>query len=247
MTVHDHITDWQHLPSSFLAGKRAIATTVEGTTIDGFLQSMTTKFSNGSGSMVQLFFGGVFQPVIISLNGGENQLCRAYDSIQVLQEEEMSRAETTAMLSKLVEKRLRNQTAFWASEVNFDRNTPDERRVDYVGFKPWNINGEPVPASVEKGCFEFYEVKSCMADFTSGNGLTFYGDQNYLVCTKELCDEIVWQKMVPPRVNAILTPDSTGSKLILDYVQSYNDLSYRRRPASEILWAMVKANGKRTN
>lgn len=83
----------------------------------------------------------------------------------------MSRAETTAMLSKLVEKRLKNQTAFWASEVNFDRNTPDERRVDYVGFKPWNINGEPVPASVEKGCFEFYEVKSCMADFTSGNGL----------------------------------------------------------------------------
>lgn len=159
----------------------------------------------------------------------------------------MSRAETTAMLSKLVEKRLRNQTAFWASEVNFDRNTPDERRVDYVGFKPWNINGEPVPASVEKGCFEFYEVKSCMADFTSGNGLTFYGDSNFLVCTKELCDEIVWRKMVPERVNAILTPDSTGSKLILNYVQSYNDLSYRRRPASEILWAMVKANGKRTN
>lgn len=126
----------------------------------------------------------------------------------------MSRAETTAMLSKLVEKRLKNQTAFWASEVNFDRNTPDERRVDYVGFKPWNINGEPVPASVEKGCFEFYEVKSCMADFTSGNGLTFYGDSNFLVCTKELCDEIVWRKMVPPRVNAILTPDSTGSKLI---------------------------------
>jgi hypothetical protein len=53
--------------------------------------------------------------------------------------------------------------------------------------------------------------------------------------------------MVPERVNAILTPDSTGSKLILDYVQSYNDMSYRRRPASEILWAMVKANGKRTN
>lgn len=57
MNVHDHITDWQHLPSSFLAGKRARATTVEGTTIDGFLQSMTTKFSNGGGSMVQLFFG----------------------------------------------------------------------------------------------------------------------------------------------------------------------------------------------
>lgn len=69
----------------------------------------------------------------------------------------MSRADTTAMLSKLVEKRLRNQTAFWASEVSFDRNTPDERRVDYVGFKPLNVNGEPVPASVEKGCFGFYD------------------------------------------------------------------------------------------
>lgn len=86
-----------------------------------------------------------------------------------------------------------------------------------------------------------------MADFTSGNGLTFYGDQNYLVCTKELCADLVMGKMVPERVNAILTPDSTGSKLILGHVQSYNDMSYRRRPASEILWAMVKADGKRTN
>ena len=70
---------------------------------------------------------------------------------------------------------------------------------------------------------------------------------HWIVFMKELCDEIVWQKMVPERVNAILTPDSTGSKLILGHVQSYNDMSYRRRPASEILWAMVKANGKRTN
>ena len=62
----------------------------------------------------------------------------------------MSRAETTAMLSKLVEKRLKNQTAFWASEVNFDRNTPDNRRVDYVGFKPLNVNGEPVPAGFSR-------------------------------------------------------------------------------------------------
>lgn len=45
----------------------------------------------------------------------------------------MSRADTTAMLSKLVEKRLRNQTAFWASEVSFDRNTPDERQAKSSG------------------------------------------------------------------------------------------------------------------
>lgn len=159
----------------------------------------------------------------------------------------MSRAETTAMLSKLVEKRLKNRVSYWASEVNFDLGTPRNRRIDYIGFKPFTPGYVLEPSSVELGTFSCYEIKSCMADFKLGHGLTFYGDQNYLVCTKELCDEIVWQKMVPPRVNAILTPDSTGSKLILDYVQSYNDLSYRRRPASEILWAMVKANGKRTN
>lgn len=51
-----------------------------------FTDKAGTCLTNGSGSMVQLFFGGVFQPVIISLNGGENQLCRAYDSILILNE-----------------------------------------------------------------------------------------------------------------------------------------------------------------
>ena len=41
----------------------------------------------------------------------------------------MSRAETTAMLSKLVEKRLKNRVSYWASEVNFDLGTPRNRRI----------------------------------------------------------------------------------------------------------------------
>lgn len=86
MNVHDHIADWQHLLPSSLAGKRAIATTVEGTTIDGYLQAMTSTVKNNGGCMVQLFFEGVFQPVIISLNGGENHLCDAYASILILNE-----------------------------------------------------------------------------------------------------------------------------------------------------------------
>ncbi len=161
----------------------------------------------------------------------------------------MSRADTTAMLSQLVEKRLRNQVAFWASEVNFDRNTPDERRVDYVGFEPWNINGEPVPASVEKGCFGFYEVKSCMADFKSGHGLTFYGDENYLVTTPELADELRVSHQIPRDIDQVLVPTTKGDKLRCLYDVSYGDKrnSYRRRPASEMLYAMIEANGKRTN
>lgn len=39
----------------------------------------------------------------------------------------MSRAETTAMLSELVEKRLKNRVSFWASEVNFDLGTSKNR------------------------------------------------------------------------------------------------------------------------
>ena len=62
----------------------------------------------------------------------------------------MSRAETTAMLSKLVEKRLRNQTAFWVSEVNFDRNTPDERRVDYVASSPGTSTVSRCPQASRK-------------------------------------------------------------------------------------------------
>lgn len=44
----------------------------------------------------------------------------------------MSRAETTAMMSKLVEKRLKNRVSYWASEVNFDLGTPRNRRIDYI-------------------------------------------------------------------------------------------------------------------
>ncbi|MFQ9101284.1 MAG: hypothetical protein ACLR5C_05010 [Bifidobacterium adolescentis] len=49
----------------------------------------------------------------------------------------MSRRDTTMMLSSLVEKRLNNRVAYWASEVSFDRATPNERRIDYMGFKPF--------------------------------------------------------------------------------------------------------------
>lgn len=93
----------------------------------------------------------------------------------------MSRAETTAMLSKLVEKRLKNRVSYWASEVNFDLGTPRNRRIDYIGFKPFTPGYVLEPSSVELGTFSCYEIKSCMADFKSGHGLTFYGDENYLV------------------------------------------------------------------
>lgn len=118
----------------------------------------------------------------------------------------MSRAETTAMLSKLVEKRLKNRVSFWASEVNFDLGTSKNRRIDFMGFKPFTPGYVLMPASVELGEFSCYEVKSCMADFKSGHGLTFYGDVNYLVTTRELAEELRVNYLLPHNINQVLTP-----------------------------------------
>lgn len=66
-----------------------------------------------------------------------------------------------------------------------------------MGFKPFTPGYVLMPASVELGEFSCYEVKSCMADFKSGHGLTFYGDVNYLVTTRELAEERVSRNSFP--------------------------------------------------
>lgn len=160
----------------------------------------------------------------------------------------MSRADTTAMLSKLVENRLNNRVAYWASEVSFDKGTQNWRRIDYVGFKPFTPNDAVEPTSVELGRFECYEVKSCMADFESGHGLTFYGDLNYLVTTVELAETLRTTYRLPRNIDQVLVPSKKGDKLIkLHDMTGNGSPSYRHRPASEMLYAMIEANGKRTN
>lgn len=159
----------------------------------------------------------------------------------------MSRTETTAMLSELVEKRLKNRVSFWASEVNFDLGTSKNRRIDFMGFKPFTPGYVLMPASVELGEFSCYEVKSCMADFKSGHGLTFYGDVNYLVTTRELAEELRVNYLLPHNINQVLTPSKKGDKLVPLFDVSGKCQSYRCRAASEMLYAMIEANGKRTN
>lgn len=87
----------------------------------------------------------------------------------------MSRKDVTADLSEKVAKKLRRQFAIVAQEVWVD---PDHR-VDFVAFSPGSGGRN---AALEHGRFVFVEVKSCMADFKSGHGLTFLGDENWLVC-----------------------------------------------------------------
>lgn len=148
------------------------------------------------------------------------------------------RSGTTAMLSGLVEKRLRSRSRLWAAEVSFGKNTSEEVRVDYMGFNPRSVGHVVGPAGVELGTFDCYEVKSCMDDFRSGHGLNFLGDRNYLVCTRELAEQLRGDACELP-VDAVLVPDAPRGKLVTMYEQ-YAE-SRRIHPASEMLWQMVTA------
>ncbi|MFD1441214.1 hypothetical protein [Lacticaseibacillus hegangensis] len=158
------------------------------------------------------------------------------------------RQSTTEYLSNLVVKRMRAQSSYWAPEVNFDKNTPAERRVDFVSFKPYTPEYITEPTSVDLGKFVFYEVKSSMSDFLSGHGLTFYGDENWLVCTQEFA--LVLLQSIgkpgiskPKNITGILTPDSSGKRLYQRHLFAGPGYApHRKRPASEILWNIVQAH-----
>lgn len=104
----------------------------------------------------------------------------------------MTRPETTNFLrnvlmnTKLVEK------GYYASEVSIDAMTTHKKRVDFLQFIP---AGAVFLSDIEKGIFICYEVKSCVQDVYSGNGLNFYGEKNFIVTTMETYKKIQhdWQ------------------------------------------------------
>ena len=159
-----------------------------------------------------------------------------------------TRTETTARLSALVEKRPTSRASYWAREVGFDRGAPMWRRIDHMGFKPHTPNYAVEPVSVELGTFSCYEVRSCLADFESGDGLTFYGDLNYLVTTRELAEQLHDMRRLPRNINQVLVPTSKGDRLTPLYDPSDNGSpSYRHRPAGEMPYAMVEAGDIRAS
>lgn len=94
----------------------------------------------------------------------------------------MNRKDTTAFLSGLLERKLSGIGKHYAKEVTVDYGSTNEKRIDYLQFKP--PSGMFV-GSIEKGIFICYEIKSCLRDVYSGNGLNFLGEQNYIVTTME--------------------------------------------------------------
>lgn len=153
----------------------------------------------------------------------------------------MSKRDATTRVLSTLEKRLDSQGLFWAREVTFDATTDNERRIDYVGFSPFRPDRVDIPASAELGTFECFEVKSCMADFTSGHGLTFYGDRNWLVCPRALAEQLHRERRMPRNIDGVLVPDKPRRRLVSLYVvDRYSLYSHRCRCASELLWAICR-------
>lgn len=149
------------------------------------------------------------------------------------------RFRTTRTLSMLVEKRLANRCMVWGREVSFDRYTPDERRVDYVGFDPEIVDHGVRATSLEFGRTEFYEVKSCMDDVNSGHGLTFYGDENWLVTTPEVAERMRTDWRLGGNFG-VLVPSSDGSRLHRFAEPGFMN-NHRTRSAGEILLCILKS------
>jgi hypothetical protein len=143
----------------------------------------------------------------------------------------MSRRDVTEELSEKVEKKLRRQFALVAREVWVD---PDHR-VDFMAFSP-GVGGRNM--KLEHGRFVFVEVKSCMADFKSGHGLTFRGDDNWLVCPRDLADELR-DKMLLPLGVQVYCPDSGGSLRLRYDLSMRGTGSLREDSTLCLLWAML--------
>jgi len=166
----------------------------------------------------------------------------------------MKRAEITSLLSnELVRLRLekRNAYSYWAHEVWLDRYSDHEKRVDFVQFEPLGGPTYTDGPHVEKGTFTFYEVKSCMADMKSGNGLTFEGDRNYLVMPVEMREPYI-NEVVDNR-DGYVAKHTSYAKLLLYGIDRNGKPTFfecddypkpwfaRKRSASELLLCMMRA------
>lgn len=156
-----------------------------------------------------------------------------------------SRAEITETLSNALASQVlerRNAYTYWAHEVEFQKPL---RRVDFVSFEPLSHMLTDA-AAIERGTFCFYEVKSCIADLKSGNGLNLEGDVNYLVMPVELYPkykEACIDGKLPKHASCkyLLYGIKRGGGLGFKEFGEVHHLACRKRPAAEILLCMMRA------
>lgn len=115
----------------------------------------------------------------------------------------MNRKETTKLLTEILIADKLSDRKYYAKEVTLDYGTTHSKRIDVMQFSPKGVMNV---SDIEKGIFTCYEIKSCIDDVYSGNGLNFYGEKNYIVTTMET------YKKLQADLN-----DSTFSRYLLDH------------------------------
>lgn len=76
-----------------------------------------------------------------------------------------------------------------------------------------------------------------MDDFKSGHGLTFEGDENWMVCPRSLADAL-YEKRQLPRHCKVICPDAAG-RLRIAYDLSDKWQSFRKLSTAALLLQMV--------
>ncbi len=94
----------------------------------------------------------------------------------------MNRKEITRFLTDLLIQDRLFDRKYYAKEVTLDYGTTHPKRIDVMEFRP---EGVMYTSDIEKGIFVCYEIKSCVEDVYSGNGLNFYTEENYIVTTMQ--------------------------------------------------------------
>lgn len=167
----------------------------------------------------------------------------------------MGRSEITTGLSALLEQHLDKQTCIYGSEVSIEplgRCRPDYLSVSASFGKFADVS------SIERAEVTVYEIKSCLADFKSGNGLNDVGDDNWLVMPYETYMKIVesegkysiggrWSIAYPYPIEHGRVPDIANLPKYTGQVDGWklywgiHDLSRKTRPMPIMvyLWALL--------
>ncbi len=146
----------------------------------------------------------------------------------------MTRKEITDFLGNLlIKEKFSGLGKYWASEVSIDYGTTDVKRVDFMQFKPEGVVGGV--SGIEKGIFICYEVKSCKADFESGFGRNFIGEENYFVMPMATYKEVIHD--IPHNVG-VLVP-------VPVYIDKYEEFENPTELSEEQEWRLYAIRSAR--
>ena len=109
----------------------------------------------------------------------------------------MKRKEITKFLTDILICDKFADRKYYALEPTINAGSNNAKRIDAMQFTPVNVFST---SGIEKGFFTCYEIKSCVGDVYSGNGLNFLGEENYIVTTME-----TYKKLLPDISSGFLT------------------------------------------